>query len=187
VGPVQGKFRGTVKLEDMVAPESYVMKVDGRGPAGFVNGAGNIRLEQTDDGAIMHYEGDAQVGGRIASVGQRLLDSSARSITKQSLQALDAQVQARVAPTEPAPAGAEETPAATPADAPEAPPAPSQTEFALNVARDVANDYLQEDQQRMLLIGLGALGALLVLRALVRGWTRSLAREVARLIEEGEV
>ena len=71
VGPVQGKFKGTVKLEDLVAPASYALQVEGRGPAGFVNGSGTVRLEEEDGSTVMHYAGDAQVGGRIASVGQR--------------------------------------------------------------------------------------------------------------------
>jgi len=95
VGPVQGKFDGKIELTDINAPESYRMKVSGQGAPGFVNGSGNVRLESTGDGTIMHYTGDVQVGGKIAGVGQRLIDSTAKSIIRQGLGALDLQIQAR--------------------------------------------------------------------------------------------
>lgn len=97
VGPVQGKFDGKIELTDINEPESYRMKVSGQGAPGFVNGSGNVRLESTSDGTVMHYTGDVQVGGKIAGVGQRLIDSTAKSIIRQGLGALDLQIQARVA------------------------------------------------------------------------------------------
>ncbi len=98
IGPVQGVFQGKVALENLDPPNGYTLKLDGRGAPGFVNGSGAIRLE--DDpagGTVLHYDVDAQVGGRIAGVGQRLLDSSAKVITRQALEALDVQIQARSA------------------------------------------------------------------------------------------
>lgn len=106
VGPVQGKFDGKVELSNINAPESYTMKVSGQGAAGFLNGAGDVTLSDVAGGTLMSYSGDAQVGGRIASVGQRLIESTAKSIIKQGLAALDGQIQARVAAT-PAAAAAE--------------------------------------------------------------------------------
>ena len=98
IGPVSGVFQGKVALENLDPPNGYTLKLDGRGAPGFVNGSGVIRLE--DDaagGTLLHYDVDAQVGGRIAGVGQRLLDSSAKVITRQALEALDVQIQARSA------------------------------------------------------------------------------------------
>ena len=84
VGPVQGVFEGGVELLDLDPPNGYRLKMDGKGAPGFVNGNGSIRLEDTEDGGtLLHYEIDAQVGGRIAAVGQRLLDSSAKVLTRQ--------------------------------------------------------------------------------------------------------
>ena len=77
VGPVQGLFDGTVALSDVQPPESYRIQLKGQGAPGFVEGDGTIRLEEAPGGTVLHYEVDAQVGGRIAGVGQRLLDSSA--------------------------------------------------------------------------------------------------------------
>ena len=96
VGPVQGKFSGNVQLLEINEPDSYRMKVDGKGPSGFMKGDGQVKLEDQGDTTTLHYSGTAQVGGRIASVGQRLLDSSAKSITKQSLDGLHEQILARL-------------------------------------------------------------------------------------------
>jgi len=96
VGPVQGRFEGLVTITNVNAPESYAIQVDGKGAAGFMKGTGVIRLEPQGDSTLMHYAGQAQVGGRIASVGQRLLDSTAKALSRQSLEGLHEQVKARM-------------------------------------------------------------------------------------------
>ncbi|HSR70203.1 MAG TPA: carbon monoxide dehydrogenase subunit G [Acidobacteriota bacterium] len=97
VGPVQGKFQGMVQLSNLSEPESYDMSVDGRGPSGFIKGEGHITLEDAEEEGktTLGYSVDANVGGRIAGVGQRLLDTTARSITRQSLETLEQVIQAR--------------------------------------------------------------------------------------------
>ncbi len=98
VGPVQGLFEGGVELLDLDPLNGYNLKIDGKGAPGFVNGTGSIRLEDADDGGtLLHYDIDARVGGRIAAVGQRLLDSSAKVLTRQGLQGLEQQLEARAA------------------------------------------------------------------------------------------
>ncbi len=92
VGPVQGAFQGKVTLSDLQAPSSYHMQVQGKGPAGVVDGEGAVRLETVDGKTLMHYTGEAKVSGRIASIGQRLMETSARAITKQSLENLEQQI-----------------------------------------------------------------------------------------------
>jgi carbon monoxide dehydrogenase subunit G len=86
VGPVQGLFNGKVELDNIDAPNGYTMKVDGRGTPGFVQATSSVALAAKDDKTEMTYEADARVGGRIASVGQRLIESSAKAIIKQSLE-----------------------------------------------------------------------------------------------------
>ncbi len=103
VGPVQGNFNGTVKLNDIDPPNGYRMELAGQGRPGFVKGVGNLRLDG-DAPTTLHYDGDAQLSGRIASVGQRLVDSTARSLTRQGLQSLDKIIAARLQPPEPEPA-----------------------------------------------------------------------------------
>ena len=164
VGPVQGVFQGLIKLTDISAPQSYKMQVDGKGAPGFVKGVGGVVLEDQGDTTLMHYDGDAQVGGRIASVGQRLIDSSAKSIIKQSLEGLHQYIKAKNAVVVAAKAAAdaaaadaisaEEAAAARQAAVAAAvaavePPkiaAPSQRQVATNVAKDVARDVVQDNR-----------------------------------------
>jgi len=132
VGPVQGQFMGKVKLEDIQPPDAYTMQVDGRGAPGFVKATGTLALAAAGAQTRVNYQGDAQVGGRLASVGQRLVESSAKAIIKQSLDGLNASVQARAAA---ASAGQE-------APAPVKVKPPSQTGFAASIAKDVARDLI---------------------------------------------
>ncbi|MCS6843946.1 MAG: carbon monoxide dehydrogenase subunit G [Caldilineales bacterium] len=187
VGPVQGKFSGKIELLEAVRPERCVMKVDGRGAPGFISGSGSWELAADGNATVMTYSGDVDVGGRIANVGQRLLESSAKSLTRQGLEALDAQIQARMAPppaAEPAaaevaaaePAPAAEAPSAEPAPAAPsaappppphaAPPPPSAARVAMRTAKDVASDLASdyippEKQKSVVYFVLGALSMLL--------------------------
>lgn len=191
VGPVQGTFNGKIKLENMVVPESYDIKVDGKGAPGFVKAKGALALSPNGTQTHMAYNGTAQVGGRIASVGQRLLDASAKSIIRQSLEALNAYLQVQQAAAEPAAAkpaaetpAAPEAPAAETPEAPEAPAAPSpqlnglhaaspptpeyvpptQTELAFNIARDVYEDLVPEAWRPVVTSVLTTLITLFILR-----------------------
>jgi hypothetical protein len=95
VGPVQGKFSGKVDLKDVDEPRSYTMVIDGRGAPGFVKATAKITLEAVGAGTKLVYDADAQIGGKVASVGQRLVDAAARAIAKQSLDGLHENVKIR--------------------------------------------------------------------------------------------
>lgn len=178
VGPVQGTFQGSVQLSELQPPQRYHMLVNGRGPAGIVRGEGDVRLESSSAGTVMHYEGEAQISGRIATVGQRLMESSAQAIARQSLDNLDRQIQARQQPASLDVTAGEDSARAVPTGAP---PPPGQTEFALNVARDVVADLLPDSRQRWLLGG-GA--AVLLLAALLNWFANLVARRVVRQLRE---
>lgn len=183
VGPVQGNFQGQIKLADINPPESYHIEVDGKGAPGFVKGAGSLKLEPRDQQTFMQYSGQAQVGGRIASVGQRLLDSSARSIIRQSLEALNEYLKVQVAQQAPQPVAAapmDSAPANGTAQAVVAPVAsavpvtpattykpPSQMQLAFNVAKDVFNDMVPAQYQPVVIGGV-ALVILLLIWLVVR-------------------
>lgn len=135
VGPVQGKFDGKVELSNIAEPDTYTMKVSGQGAPGFLTGEGNVTLTDVEGGTLMSYVGDAQVGGRIAGVGQRLIESTAKSIIKQGLAALDGQIQARVA-AQPAVAATAEAVSSAVVEIPAAPVVEAKSE-APTVAADV--------------------------------------------------
>ena len=155
VGPVQGAFKGKVKLEDLQAPDSYTMQVDGRGAPGFVKATASVKLEDRGEQTAMLYDSDAQVGGRIAGVGQRLLDSSAKAIIKQSLDGLDEVVSATAAARH---EGVDEATAKATAVA--AVEKPTQREFAASVAKEVAKDLAPTASKWALLVALLILVAL---------------------------
>lgn len=171
IGPVQGLYTGTVNLSDLSPPEDLQLHVDGRGAPGFVKGDGRIRLEAQGEKTIMHYDGEAQVGGRLASVGQRLMESSVQALIGQSLESLNAQITAQV--------HGQETGEPL---APIAPP--SEFAFATGVAQKMLDDMLPADQRQTALKGaLAVLGAILVLRALSNWWTDRIAYRVVDILE----
>jgi len=97
VGPIQGKFTGKVDLKDKDEPHSYTMVVDGRGAPGFVKATAGVKLTADGAGTRVFYDTDAQIGGKIASVGQRLIEASARAIVAQSLEGLHTNIKLRAA------------------------------------------------------------------------------------------
>jgi carbon monoxide dehydrogenase subunit G len=183
VGPVQGVFEGTVELTNLDPPNGYDLSIDGKGAPGFMKGTGTLRLTPDGDGSLLHYEIDAQVGGRIASVGQRLVESSAKVITKQGLQGLERQLAAQAAPAAgAAPAPGEEDESIPFEDMPThkldlvdgAPKAqvaavepPSQTEFASEFIKGLAGELVPKKQRPLILVAL-ALVAVIVIAVVLR-------------------
>ena len=83
LGPVKARFHGRLALEDIVVAERYRMRFEGEGAAaGFARGTANVRLLDADSGTRVEYDGQAQVGGRIAQVGSRLMDPAARKFVE---------------------------------------------------------------------------------------------------------
>lgn len=118
---VRGVYNGRVKIDNQQLLESYDIHVDGKGNNGFLKGKGSIKLRPEGASTILDYGGEAQVGGTIASVGQRLLDGAAKTLINQSLKALAQQIEARrsgdVAPAPPEPRVTPPQPVAAPAAA----------------------------------------------------------------------
>jgi hypothetical protein len=94
VGAIKGMYNGAIQLEDMREPEHYKMIVDGKGAAGFVKGVGELDLVEQGDETVVNYAGDVSVGGTIASVGQRMILSTARMMTAHFFAALEAEAKA---------------------------------------------------------------------------------------------
>ena len=98
VGPMNAaEFAINVELKDKVAPERFAMQIDGKGAVGFTKGTATIALdEQSGPLTVMTYTSDVQIGGKIAAVGQRLLESVGKMMTKQALEALNKELKARL-------------------------------------------------------------------------------------------
>ncbi len=93
---VRGDYSGTVRISEQQPPERYRLEGDGRGKPGFAKGVGDVELTAEDNGTTtMRYTANAQVGGPVAGIGQRLIEGAAKSIINQSLKALSAELAAR--------------------------------------------------------------------------------------------
>jgi carbon monoxide dehydrogenase subunit G len=94
VGPVKATFGGKVTLSDLDPPNSYRISGEGSGGvAGFAKGGATVRLEsESPEVTILHYEVDAQIGGKLAQLGQRLIDSTARKLAGELFAAFGAVV-----------------------------------------------------------------------------------------------
>ncbi|HEY3147582.1 MAG TPA: carbon monoxide dehydrogenase subunit G [Dongiaceae bacterium] len=112
IGPVKAGFGGKVTLSDLDPPNGYTITGEGQGgAAGFAKGGAKVRLDTVDGGTatILHYSADAQIGGKLAQIGSRLVEGSARKLADEFFAAFAAQVSAAVPP--PAAAGAVPEPA----------------------------------------------------------------------------
>lgn len=105
VGPVAAKFKGAIRLEDVVAPRSYTLHFEGNGgAAGFGKGSAQVTLEPRSEdgreGCELAYTVNASVGGKIAQVGQRLIDGVAKSMAESFFKRFDEEMQRRHGPAE---------------------------------------------------------------------------------------
>ena len=85
VGPVKAKFTGEVELTELSPPSSYKISGEGKGgAAGFASGSADVKLEESDEGGtILSYSVKAQVGGKLAQIGSRLIDSTAKKLSRE--------------------------------------------------------------------------------------------------------
>jgi uncharacterized protein len=149
VGPVGGLFFGKLVISNEIPPNSCTLTVDGRGSSGFANGTGNVNLIEQDDGkTVLKYDGEVQIGGKLAGVGQRMLDTASKSIIRQGLEALDSALQARVVAKSEG-KEVEYTP-------------PSETKFMASVAKDMVGQVLSSSS-RLVWILIAILVVLIVL------------------------
>jgi carbon monoxide dehydrogenase subunit G len=81
VGPVSAKFKGKLTLSDIRPPESYALAFEGQGgPAGFAKGGAQVRLSPEGAGTRLAYDVKANVGGKLAQIGSRLVDAAAKKV-----------------------------------------------------------------------------------------------------------
>ncbi len=100
VGPVSAKFKGMLTLSDIDAPNSYSLAFEGQGgAAGFAKGGAHVRLSSEQDGTRLSYEVKANVGGKLAQIGSRLVDAAAKKVANDFFNNFNAKV-ASLQPTE---------------------------------------------------------------------------------------
>ena len=97
IGPVKARFGGKVTLGDLDPPNGYTISGEGQGgAAGFAKGGAKVRLEPVDGGAatVLRYSADAQIGGKLAQIGSRLVEGSARKLADEFFAAFATRVSA---------------------------------------------------------------------------------------------
>jgi uncharacterized protein len=92
VAAVKGVYQGKLALLDKKPPEGYTLRVEGSGRPGFVKGEGRLLLTEEEGGTRVTIRGEAQVGGVIAAVGQRLIGAASRMLMEQFFSALEAEI-----------------------------------------------------------------------------------------------
>ena len=97
ISSIQGLFSGKVRIAERNPPEGFRLIVEGTGKVGFMKGDGVLRLSSVYSSTEVHYEGDVHVGGVIASVGQRLLDTTSRYLIRKFFEKLTAEAGGQMA------------------------------------------------------------------------------------------
>jgi len=127
MGPVRATFRGKVTLSDLDPPNSYTISGEGEGGvAGFGRGSARVSLADVEGETLLTYTADAVIGGKLAQIGSRLVDSATRKLSKDFFEKFAKEVEAvaLATPASPAPAEAPEPAAASEPAAPVTSPAP---------------------------------------------------------------
>ena len=112
IGPLKARFQGSLKISEAKVPESCVMYFEGQGGAiGFGKGTASVTLKEAANGTDLSYEAKAQIGGKLAQVGSRLIDSVAKKMADDFFKAFQIAVGPKL--TEPMTATAEAPKAAS--------------------------------------------------------------------------
>jgi hypothetical protein len=101
VGPVSAKFTGTVTLSEIKPPHSYTLSFEAQGGvAGHGKGVSNVELIPNDEGVLLNYTVESQIGGKLAQLGQRLIDGAAKSMANDFFKRFDVALQEQTAAAE---------------------------------------------------------------------------------------
>ncbi|MBA3338476.1 MAG: carbon monoxide dehydrogenase subunit G [Geodermatophilaceae bacterium] len=161
VGAIRGRYDGQVRLTDLVRPEGYVMNARGAGAAGTVDAKCRIDLVSEGQVTQLSYSADANVGGPVAGVGQRMISAVAKRMAGQFFSAVDNELTGAAIPLQPAGAGA-----AGPAATGGAAATQGATTYLPALRR---GQLLATDARPILLAGVGG-AVIALLGAAVGGW-----------------
>jgi len=93
VGPIKAKFSGVVEMADLDPPSSYSLSGEGKGGiAGFAKGRADVALLEHEEGTLMKYDVNVQIGGKLAQLGSRMIDSTSRKLSGQFFECFAAKV-----------------------------------------------------------------------------------------------
>jgi len=149
VGPVRAKFAGTATLSDIDAPNGYTLTGNGSGgAAGMVKGGAKVLLVAEGNETLLQYEANAQVAGKLAQIGARLVDMAAKKMADDFFGNFVAQLQA----AQPAAEAASPAPVEVPPPIPEAEPATEQEAEEKAVA--VVSQTVAPERKAWLVLGL---------------------------------
>jgi hypothetical protein len=90
----KGSYTGTVSLQNLDPPKSFKMVLEGKGLPGFVRGSATVTLAEDGDSTKLRYSGDVQVGGLIASIGQRMIQGTSSTLLHQFFESLERELRA---------------------------------------------------------------------------------------------
>ena len=97
IGPVKARFKGAVELTDLVPPESYTISGEGKGGvAGFAKGGAKVTFIEEGDETVLQYDVKADIGGKLAQLGGRLIDSTSKKLAGQFFKNFGAVLEERV-------------------------------------------------------------------------------------------
>jgi carbon monoxide dehydrogenase subunit G len=134
VGPVKASFKGLVTLSDIDPPNGYTIRGEGKGgAAGFARGGAKVHLTDAPGGTLLSYDVDASVGGKLAQIGGRLIDSTAKKLADEFF-AKFSELAANRVDMSPGTSAAGVTPAAVSDNL--APPHPQQESSSMSQATD---------------------------------------------------
>jgi len=143
IGPLRARFNGTLRMTDATPPSACTMVFEGQGgPVGFGKGSSSVELTETADGTQLNYTASAQVGGKLAQVGSRLIDSVARKMADDFFKAFKKQL---TAPTD----GKQETSQVVPV----APPAISNAHVESAIPSGQSTSLTHEESPRVMVPG----------------------------------
>ena len=92
VGAIKASFTATVSMEEVTPPSHFKLIVEGKGQPGFVKGSGTLDLEEQAGATAIKYSGEVNVGGMLASVGQRMLQATGNMMAARFFSSLEAEV-----------------------------------------------------------------------------------------------
>jgi carbon monoxide dehydrogenase subunit G len=92
IASIRGRYTGKMALRDKNPPESCNLKIEGKGPGGFVNGTAKVTLAEKDEKTDLSYDSEMQVGGLLASLGSRLIEPVAKQLVGQFFKSLEQQI-----------------------------------------------------------------------------------------------